>query len=1019
MPFFPILSALILAAGTAATPAVPLRIERFSTAEGLSQNSVYCMLQDRLGFLWVGSENGIDRYDGYGFQPFRHDPTNPGSLSSNQVRAAVEDGAGAIWIGTADSGLARYDYKTNAFTTFRHRSGDPDSLVNDDVRALAVSPDGTLWAGTAAGISCLRPSGTAFRRLFPAGRADGTDPRNSVIALAVDAGGALWAGTEGGLFRSEGRSDRLVPYADSAGPLADAVGSLAFEDSGTLWVGTSGGGAARLDLRRGERRWWRRDPADPSSLSSGYVSAIVVDHSGRVWLGTADRGLNLIDRGSANVTRVPLVRDVRDAGGGGIGCLLEDRSRILWIGTGFQGLLKTDLKASGFVPVIPRETGGREIENLIVFAVAEDREKRLWIGESDALYQADPEAGGFRVFHPDPDRPDRPVYAILPCDDGALWVGTWEGGLIRLDPETGRRIVLRHDPADPDSLAHDRPLTLLEDSRGRLWVGTWGGGLDLFDRDRGLFLHHRVADGTGLASDRIRALCEGADGTLWVGTTGGGLSRFNPDSGRFATYLADPGNPDALSHNDIAYILRSRRGGTLWLATGGGLNRFDPDTGRFKAFRKAGGLPNDAITAVLEDGDGMIWVAHFAGITRIDPATSATVNFDTADGLAGTEFNAGAACASFDGTLLFGGVGGVTRVLPDKVSRNPHPPRTVLTAFTIYGREADLPTAPAVAQEVRLPHDQDFLSFEFTGLEFTAPQRNTYAYRMAGYHQDWVACGTRRFATYTGLSHGSYTFEVRSANNHGLWGHPARLRIIIDPPFWETWWFRSAALSLLMVSGLAVFGWRTRALRLRLAAEERLVTERTAQLASANAELRAMASRDELTGVANRKKFNEFLRDEWRRSARFSRSISLAILDIDDFKLFNDAFGHPAGDDCLKRVAGALQTRVNRPGDLFARYGGEEFVAVLSETGRPEAVAIAERMRVAVADLKIAHPKKASRPDVTISVGVATIIPVVGDEASSLLAAADAALYSAKKQGKNRVVAAESSPDRNIPDAGA
>lgn len=964
------------------------------------------MLQDRLGFLWVGSENGIDRYDGYGFQPFRHDPANPGSLPSNQVRAVLEGSAGAIWIGTADSGLARYDYKTNTFATFRHRPVDPDSLVNDDVRALAVSPDGALWTGTAAGISCLQPGGTSFRRYFPADRADRSDPRNSVIALAVDAGGALWAGTEGGLFRYEGRSDRFVPYLDPGGPLVDAVGSLAFEDADSLWVGTFGSGAARLDLRSGERRWWRHDPADPSSLSGTHVSAIVIDHAGRVWIGTADRGLNLIDRGSANVTRVPLIRDVADVSGGGIGCLLEDRSRILWIGTSFQGLLKTDLKVSGFVPVTPRKAGGRDHGSIIVFAVVEDHEKRLWIGGSDALYQADPIAGTFRVFHPDPDRPDRPIYAILPGDDGALWIGTWEGGLIRLDPESGRRIVHRHDPENPGSLAHDRPLTLLEDGRGRFWVGTWGGGLDLFDRDRGLFHHHRMADGTGLASDRIRALCEGADGTIWVGTTGGGLSHFDPASGRFTTYKADPGNPYALGHNDIAFILRSRRG-RLWLATGGGLHQFDPATGQFKSFRIPGGLPNDAITAVLEDRDGMIWVAHFAGISRIDPATSAVVNFDAADGLAGTEFNAGAAFVSPDGTLLFGGVGGVTKVLPDRVSRNPYPPRTVLTAFTIYGRELDLSTAPAVAKEIRLSHKQDFLSFEFTGLEFTAPQRNTYAYRLAGYHQDWVACGTRRFATYTNLPHGSYTLEVRSANNHGLWGNPARLRIIIDPPFWKTWWFRGGALILLALTGLGVFGWRTRALRVRLAAQERLVSERTAQLASANAELRAMASRDELTGVANRKKFNEFLDDEWRRSTRFSRSISLVIVDIDDFKLFNDAFGHPAGDICLQRVAGALQARINRPGDLFARYGGEEFVAVFSETGRREAAAIAERMRAAVAELEIAHPAGVARPNVTISVGVASVIPAAGDDASSLLASADAALYIAKTQGKNRVVVAE------------
>lgn len=1003
------LTVLLLPGAAGAGPSP--RMERFSTSEGLSQNSVYCLLQDRMGFLWVGTENGINRYDGYGFQVFVHDPDDPRTLPSNQVRAVLEDQDGAIWIGTTDAGLARFDYHSNAFERFRHHPGEPDSLASDDVRSLAGTPDGRLWIATAAGVDRLDSGGAGFRRYRLAPDSGLDDPRDSVLALAVDPAGDLWAGTEGGLFRYQADSDRFTPYRDASGPFPFPVWALAVEGTGALWAGALGEGLARIDLRNGTRRWWRHDQAGRGNLSGFHVTAIALDDTGRVWVGTADRGLDCIDPKSSAVTPIPLAEDLHRATARniGVGALLQDRSHILWIGTSFSGLLKTDLKASGFSPLDLRVPDGRELGDRVVFALAEDRDQALWIGGADGLYRVDPHTGGLDAYSPDPGLRTRPVYAVLPEDDGTLWIGTWMGGLVRFDPRTGPRATFRHDPEVPHSLAHDRPLALLQDSRGRLWVGTWGGGLDLLDPATGRFTHHRVADGTGLASDRIRALCEGEDGTLWVGTTGGGLSHFDPAGGRFRTYLADPGDPSSLSNNDVAYLHRSPDG-TLWVATAGGLNRFDAATGRFASLRTAQGLANDAVTAVLEDAAGMIWAAHFAGITRLDPATLSLVNFDASDGLAGTEFNAGAALTSGNGTLLFGGVGGVTAVRPELVSSNPHPPRTVLTGCTVYGRDLDLPTSITVAGEIRLRHDQDFLGFEFTGLEFTAPQRNTYAYRLTGYHQDWVPGGSRRFASYTNLRPGSYLLEIRAANNHGVWGEPARLRIVIAPPFWQTWWFRSAALAALGLAVLGVFLWRTRALRLRLAEQERLVGERTAQLAAANAELRAMATRDELTGVANRRLFNSFLDAEWRRSARFSRLLSLAVIDIDDFKHFNDTFGHPAGDACLQRVATALQTQVNRPGDLLARYGGEEFVVVLSETGAGEAAALAERMRAAVADLAIPHAPESGRAAVTISIGVATVTAAVADSPAALVAAADAALYAAKTAGKNRVSVAPPPP---------
>jgi diguanylate cyclase (GGDEF)-like protein len=338
------------------------------------------------------------------------------------------------------------------------------------------------------------------------------------------------------------------------------------------------------------------------------------------------------------------------------------------------------------------------------------------------------------------------------------------------------------------------------------------------------------------------------------------------------------------------------------------------------------------------------------------------------------------------------------------VDRNPVAPLVAITSVEVYGAEL---TPPGVLPRgpIRLAYTDDFLTISYVGLEFTAPERNRYLYRLDGVDRDWVDGESRRQVSYAHLRPGEYRFRVRAANNHGVWSRDeAAIRIVLVPPFWQTWWFRLGLAIGVVLAVLAAVAGRMRTLRRRVADQERLVEQRTRELAAANVRLEELAIRDELTGVANRRRFDQALAAEWRRCARFGRPVAVIMADLDDFKRYNDTLGHPEGDRCLRRVAGAMAGVVSRPGDLFARYGGEEFTALLPETSSRAATSVAERMRAAVEALGMTQPGLDPPTLVTVSIGVASRVPADGDDAAEVVEAADEALYRAKAEGKNRVV---------------
>jgi diguanylate cyclase (GGDEF)-like protein len=671
--------------------------------------------------------------------------------------------------------------------------------------------------------------------------------------------------------------------------------------------------------------------------------------------------------------------------------LLEDREGNLWVGTQDGGVNRlSDGKFKTY-------SSAEGVADDIVWPVFGDREGSLWIGtKSGGLSRF--RDGRFATYAKAQGLSSNAVQALAQDRDGSLWIGTRGGGLNRL--RDGRFTVYstRH------GLPHDSVSALAASRDGGLWIGTRGGGLGRYEE--GTFTTWTTRE--GLPNDTIHFLLEARDGALWIATNGGGLVRFHGD--RFEAFTTRHG----LSA-EIVNALHEDAQGTLWVGTfGGGLNRRRPD-GRFTAYTTSEGLYDDAIFSILEDGQGRLWMSCNKGIFRVDKRELddfdrkiiprlRPVSYGVDDGMKNRECNGANQPPAWRdglGQLWFPTIEGVTVVDPKRLAGNPVPPPVNLEQFVVDGRSL------APREGLVLAPGARNLEIQYVAPSFVAPTRVRYRYMLEGIDTEWVDAGTRRAAYYSRLPPGSFRFRVSAANDEGVWNETgASLSFQLRPRLYQTPWFYA-------VCGLALAGvvWggdrlRVRRVRSREEALERLVEERTRALAEANLRLERLSSLDGLTGVANRRRFDEVLDLEWRRASRSGTKVSLVMLDLDYFKDFNDTNGHLAGDERLRQVAQALAGTLGRAGDLVARYGGEEFVVLLPGTAEADAWALAERLRAGVEALGLTHNASSVAPVVTLSAGVATKMAEEHTSPAALLAAADGALYRAKREGRNRVATA-------------
>lgn len=788
-------------AGGRGTSGNDVHFEHLTNRDGLSQMSVNAVLQDRQGFLWIGTEDGLNRYDGYEFRIFKHQEGED-SLANGWIDALLEDRSGALWIGTR-KGLDRRDPRTGSFTHYHHELGEADGLRSDIVLALCEDRSGVLWVGTEVGLHRLAIADTGS----PQGRVTSygdvsAEPsglsHDAVLSITEDGSGNLWIGTRSdGLYRLDASRERLTRFRhDSGDPESlsgNEVTAVAVGSSGLLWVGTGDGGLNRFDPVEERFRHFRHDPHDSGSLSHDAVRAVYQDRSGSLWVATLGGGLNRFEVSTQSFRHYRLHRD--DPGSLSHDMLLslyEDRFGALWIGTLGGGLNRYDATRERFTLYHHDPEDPGSLSHDVVLAILEDHLGLLWIGTvGGGLNRFDPEAGRFLHYRHDPADAESlsqdEVMALAEDHSGVLWIGTWGGGLNRLDRTSEHFVHYRSDPDDPQSLDHDDVRALAEDLGGNLWIGT-RGGLDRLGPARKHFVHyhHDPENPRSLSHDEIRSLTVDRSGNLWIGTVDG-LNRLDPSEEGFTRYRHDPANPASLSHDFICSVYEDRSG-ILWIGTsGGGLDRLDPTGTSFRSYTQEDGLVNDVVYGILEDDDGRLWISTNDGIARFDKDRGKWTSYDVGDGLQDQEFNVGAYCRGADGTMYFGGVGGFNAFRPERFHDDPTPPPIVVTSFKVleedFGREASYLT------DVELGYRQNFFSFTFAALTFRRSQKCRYAYRLEDLDEDWIEAGKRRYASYTSVPPGRYVFRVRGANSDGVWNDEGTaIHLLVRPPLWETWW---------------------------------------------------------------------------------------------------------------------------------------------------------------------------------------------------------------------------------------
>ena len=824
--------------------------EQISIEHGLSQSSIFTIFQDSKGFLWFGSQDGLNKYDGYNFKIYKHNPLDSTSISDNWINSICEDNSGNIWIGTSGGGLCLFDSGKEQFITFKQNEKDSNNVSQNRILSVFCSSSNMVWIGTdGGGLNRYDPVSKKFSYYRHDPENEKSLANDNVSVIYEDKSGVLWIGTRGGglcqlieigdnkkVFRS------YVHDVDKSKSLSNNYIQCIFEDrDGSLWIGTEDG-LNQMDRQAGLFKRYLHESNDPYSISNNKIYDIFEDKYHILWIAT-DAGLNFFNEANEKFWQVnhnlynpnSLSNDL-------VRCIYQDQSGTIWIGTYGGGLNHFDWRKRTFGHYKNIAGDPNSLNDNNVWSILKDSSGQLWIGTNKGLNKFSSQTHRLTVYQHDPkddkSLSDDIVRVIYEDKSGSLWFGTKSGGLNKFIPEKDKFLRFVHDPEDPYSLSDNTVRAILQDSNGILWVGTWEG-LDKYDRNTGRFKHYRYDPdkSTSISDNRVRCIYQDHTNTIWIGTYRG-LNRFDPDDEIFVRYINDPEEETSISHDRVITIQEDNTG-DLWIGTyGGGLNHFRRDTGIFERFTEKDGLANDAIYGILSDENDHLWLSTNKGISKFHIPTKTFKNYDVNDGLQSDEFNGGAFCKTISGEMYFGGINGYNKFFPDDIEENTYIPPIVITSFKIFEQEAQLGQSITELKEINLSYKQNFFAFEFTSLDYSNPEKNQYAYMLEGIDPDWNYCSTRRYANYTNVDGGEYTFKVKGTNSDGVWNETGtEILIHIVPPFWQTLWFRIIMGLVILGSVYGIYHRRVNSIERQKNKLEQEVNIRTKEINERNLEL--------------------------------------------------------------------------------------------------------------------------------------------------------------------------------------
>ncbi len=757
----------------------------------ISNNIINCIFEDKNGLLWIGTQNGLNVYDPTRdkFEIFKTNVNNPKSLSSNIITSVVQDTLGYYWIGTNGGGLNRYDTLSKSFTVYQYNIQNPYSVSSNRISSLAVDMFGFIWVGTYdEGVNMMDPISGKCLRYVKSEDNEKIISDNQVNTIYEDNDGDLWIGTGNGLNKftpqKNGRNfeSRDFVYQYLFEPKRNSIGgksilSIYQGASGLLWIGTDNGGLSSFNKSAEYFKNYQFDPNNQNGLLGNKITAVLDDRSEILWIGT-NAGINKIDRQGERFelhTRKPGKENTWSSNN--VQAIYKENNGILWVGTFDGGLNKYNPSTGQYTIYLEDDVieGGMSLEEHRKILNKNRKKSRRYDDKRSHLSN-----NRILALHRDFSR--------------TLWIGTGGGGLNKLDVVNGKIIVYRAKKENPDSLSSDVINTIFQDSSGKLWIGT-DGGLHEFDYKKFTRYVHDQNDVLSLSSNNVTSITEDKEGNIWVGTFGGGLNKLDRKSGFFKRYTNQEFNK-GISSNSI-YCLFLDESSRLWIGTNDGLNMLNTENDSIYHYTIHNNLPSNFIYGIIGDDENNLWISTNKGISKFNIREELSKNYDRLDGLQGNEFNPGAFYKTRRGEMLFGGINGFNSFFPKNIKDNNYKPDVILTDFKILGEpvkigteKSPLPRHISELKEIHLSYKDKAISFEFVALNYTNSEKNEYAYILEGFEKKWNFVGNRRFANYTNLPPGDYTFRVKASNNDGIWNDEGvSLRIFISPPFYKTWWF--------------------------------------------------------------------------------------------------------------------------------------------------------------------------------------------------------------------------------------
>ncbi|MDR7130219.1 signal transduction histidine kinase/ligand-binding sensor domain-containing protein/DNA-binding response OmpR family regulator [Algoriphagus sp. 4150] len=791
--------------------------------DGLSQGSVYAICQDYTGLIWIGTRDGLNKYDARKFTVYRNLQGDSTSLSDNYVISMLEDSKHRLWVGTY-YGLNVFDRDKDQFERIALKDFKGVVLHSQPIiYSIFEDGSGTLWISTGKGVFRIdegkNDAELVFHStLFP----NDSIPSNLVQFVYRDSEELLWICTEAGLYVMQEDDDqgkltfRHAFFGGGDGQALNDQNTTIVEEvsEGILWIGTKKGGINSYDKSTGKFSYITHDPKNPNGLLNNEIRSIFKDVRGGYWIGTFG-GLNYYSKEGLWQRFVSDQKNPYSLSHNSVRPVFQDRKGAVWVGTFFGGVsvLDSDIPRfdnythSPYVPSLSHHVISR------ILLASEDGNE-LWIGtEGGGLNYLDRKKNTFKYYAYEENNPaslshDNVKSLYLDKSDN-LWIGTYLGGINLLRKGTESFIRIAHEPGRSSSLSHNSVYAIAEDEEGNFWFGTYGGGLNFMARDSENHFERYSPSSSGkyfISSEWIRSLDFDSKGNLWVGSEEG-LNVLWKGAEEFQTFRFSLENPKSISGNVIISVFEDSKG-RIWIGTyKNGLNLYHPEDGSFSGYGVEDGLPGNNIFGIAEDGKGDLWLSTNYGISRFSPDSGTTRNFNIEDGISGNEFVMGSYCMLNTGEIAFGGFQGLTVFHPDSLRSNTYVPPVILTDFKLFNKSVPpgdgriLSNHIAETEELVLRHNQNVFSVEFSALNYLLPSKNRYAYKLTGFEEDWNYVDNP-VASYTNLNAGSYTLMVKGSNNDGLWNEvPRLLSIKVLPPLWKTWW-AFLIYGLLMVSGV-------------------------------------------------------------------------------------------------------------------------------------------------------------------------------------------------------------------------